>query len=122
MKAPLASRLPLTPALLRLDPMFDPLRKQSALPRIDISTYPKTSLSNKGRPRGECSCERIIVCALSPSPDSFSDREEIKPALPSIQVISGADCPAPDAKTEFTDPPLRRNYVLRKRAKYLDHS
>jgi hypothetical protein len=42
-EGPLASRLPLTPA--RSNVRSAPER--SALPRIDISTYPKTSLSDK---------------------------------------------------------------------------
>jgi hypothetical protein len=51
----------------------------------------------------------------------FSDREEIKPALPSIQVISGTDCQRST---------LRPNSLTRRsagimsfeRAKYLDRS
>jgi len=32
-ESPLASNMPLTPALLRLDPMFDPLRNYPPLPK-----------------------------------------------------------------------------------------
>ena len=41
----LASRVPLTPALLRLDPMFDPLRNDQRFPEIDTRTC-RVSLSN----------------------------------------------------------------------------
>jgi hypothetical protein len=38
----LASRVPLTPALLRLDPMFDPLRNDPRFQKILASPEPKT--------------------------------------------------------------------------------
>ena len=36
----LASRVPLTPALLRLDPMFDPLRKDQRFRRMTVGSVP----------------------------------------------------------------------------------
>ena len=38
---PLASNLPLTPALLRLDPMFDPLRNDPRFQKLAASPAPK---------------------------------------------------------------------------------
>jgi hypothetical protein len=38
---PLASNVPLTPALLRLDPMFDPLRKDPRFEKLVASPAPK---------------------------------------------------------------------------------
>jgi TolB-like protein/class 3 adenylate cyclase/Tfp pilus assembly protein PilF len=41
-EGPLPSRLPLTPALLRLDPMFDPLRNDPRFQKLVASPAPKT--------------------------------------------------------------------------------
>ena len=41
-EGPLASRLPLTPALLRLDPMFDPLRNDPRFQKL-ASSAPKAA-------------------------------------------------------------------------------
>ena len=38
---PLASNVPLTPALLRLDPMFDPLRNDPRFQKLAASPVPK---------------------------------------------------------------------------------
>jgi len=38
---PLASNVPLTPALLRLDPMFDPLRNDPRFEKLAASPAPK---------------------------------------------------------------------------------
>src|SRR5204862_730069 len=38
---PLASNVPLTPALLRLDPMFDPLRKDARFQKLILEPIPK---------------------------------------------------------------------------------
>ncbi len=40
-EGPLASRVPLTPALLRLDPMFDPLRNDPRFQKLAASPVPK---------------------------------------------------------------------------------
>jgi hypothetical protein len=39
----LASNVPLTPALLRLDPMFDPLRNDPRFEKLVASAAPKTA-------------------------------------------------------------------------------
>ena len=45
----LASRVPLTPALLRLDPMFDPLRNDQRFQQLTVEPVYKISLSYKMR-------------------------------------------------------------------------
>jgi tetratricopeptide (TPR) repeat protein len=42
-EAPLALNVPLTPALLRLDPMFDPLRNDPRFEKLVASAAPKTA-------------------------------------------------------------------------------
>ena len=42
-EGPLASGMPLTPALLPLDPMFDPLRNYPRFQKLIISSGPKTA-------------------------------------------------------------------------------
>ena len=41
-EGPLAAGMPLTPALLRLDPMFDPLRNDPRFQKLAASPAPKT--------------------------------------------------------------------------------
>jgi serine/threonine-protein kinase len=40
---PMAEEVPLTPALLRLDPMFDPLRNDPRFQKLAASPAPKTA-------------------------------------------------------------------------------
>jgi len=42
-EGPLASGMPLTPALLRLDPMFEPLRNDPRFQKLIVSSGPKTA-------------------------------------------------------------------------------
>jgi hypothetical protein len=40
-EAPLAANLPLSPALLRLDPMFEPVRNNTRFQKLVASSAPK---------------------------------------------------------------------------------